>query len=84
MIVLPDEFQMDWGEMKLDVKIHTTNERKVFEVAFPDGRPRLFMSRSVIASGQKIWMSIPEGRQKEALPIGKVIVNYFQQQQNQQ
>ncbi|MCF2498377.1 hypothetical protein [Dyadobacter chenhuakuii] len=84
MITLPDDFQLEWGTMKLDIKIHTKSERKVFEVIFADGRPRLFMSRSVIASGEKVWMSIPEGRQIEALPIGKLIVKYFQQQQNQQ
>lgn len=84
MIVLPDNFQIEWGELMLEIKIHSYGERKTFEVIFSDGRPRLFMSRSVIASGEKVWMSIPEGRQIEALPIGKLIVKYFQQQQNQQ
>lgn len=84
MLILPDDFKIDWGELTLDIKIHSRNDRKVFEITFPDGRPRLFISRSVVASGEKVWMSIPEGRQIEAIPIGKLIVKYFQQQQNQQ
>ncbi|MCE7064017.1 hypothetical protein [Dyadobacter sp. CY326] len=84
MIVLPDDFEINWGELKLAVKIHSKQERKVFEVSFSDGRPRLFMSRSVVYSGKKVWMSIPEGRQEEALPIGRLIVEYFQKQQKQE
>jgi hypothetical protein len=84
MLVLPDDFALEFEGLLLKIHIHKLGDRKVFEVLFPDDRPNLFMSRSVVASGEKMWMSIPEGRQGEALPIGKVIVKFFQQQQNQQ
>lgn len=85
MLVLPEEFELKYESLSLKIHIHKVGERKVFEVLFPDGRPNLFMSRSVVASGKKMWMAIPEGpRQEEALAIGRYIVEYFQQQQNQQ
>jgi hypothetical protein len=85
MLVLPDDFELQFEGVLLKIHIHKLGERKVFEVQFSDDRPNLFMSRSVIASGQKMWMAIPEGpRQNEALTIGKHIVKFFQQQQNQQ
>jgi hypothetical protein len=85
MLILPDDFELEFEDVLLKIHIHKLGERKVFEVQFPDDRPNLFMSRSVVASGDKMWMAIPEGpRQAEALAIGKHIVKFFQQQQKQQ
>jgi hypothetical protein len=77
MIILPDNFELDFENMLLQIKIHTLHERKVFEIIFPDGRPTLMMARSTLYSGKKVWMSIPEGRQQEAIPIGAKIVEHF-------
>ncbi|CAG5067942.1 hypothetical protein DYBT9623_00670 [Dyadobacter sp. CECT 9623] len=77
MIILPDDFEIEFEGMQLKIKIHTMIERKVFEVVFPDGRKNLMISRSTVFDGSKVWMSIPEGRQKEALSIGAKIVEYF-------
>ncbi|MCE7061238.1 hypothetical protein [Dyadobacter sp. CY343] len=80
MLFLPDEFELEYGDMLLKIKIHTMVDRKVFEIAFPDGRKNLMISRSKVFDGKKVWMSIPEGRQQEAIPIGAKIVEYFKNQ----
>lgn len=80
MIILPDNFELEYEGMLLKITIHTIKDRKVFEIAFPDGRKNLMMSRSRVFDGEKVWMSIPEGRQPEAIPIGAKIVDYFKNQ----
>ena len=77
MLFLPEHFQIDFEGLLLEIQIHTMLERKVFQIAFPDGRPDLVISRSTVYSGKKVWMSIPEGRQEEAIAIGVKIVEYF-------
>jgi hypothetical protein len=77
MIILPDNFELEFEGMLLQIKIHTMIDRKVFEIEFRDGRKNLMISRSVVYDGRKVWMSIPEGRQGEAIPIGAKIVEHF-------
>jgi hypothetical protein len=83
MLFLPDDFEIEFEGKKLQVHIHTMRERKVFEIMFPDDRKNLMISRSVLYNGKKIWMSIPEGRQEEAIPIGAKIVEYFKNSKNE-
>ncbi|KQS33987.1 hypothetical protein [Dyadobacter sp. Leaf189] len=80
MLFIPDDFELDFEGMILQIKVHTISNRKVFEIKFPDGRKNLMISRSKVIDGRKVWMSIPEGRQPEALPIGAKIVEYFKKQ----
>jgi len=56
--------------------------RTVFQLIFPDGRKPLIIARSKVFSGNKVWMSIPEGRQSEAIPIGAKIVEHFRKTLN--
>ena len=53
----------------------------LFMIIFPDGTPRLAITRAVGEDMHKFWTSIPEGRQKEAERIGPLIVSHYQQLQ---
>jgi hypothetical protein len=49
-----------------------------FRVVFSSGRQPLVLARATNADAAKFWTSIPEGRQKEAEGMGKLIEEYFQ------
>jgi len=70
------EFESEIDGCKIKIREHTVNEAQIFHVVFEDGRNPLVVSNVSTASG-KMWMSIPQGRQKEALAIGEKIKAYF-------
>ena len=72
----PEHFEVTYENSILKISEHTVVEQTVFRVQFPDGKKPLILTRSQTASG-KIWMSIPQGRQKEAEEIGRLIVVYY-------
>lgn len=69
-------FESEINGCKVKIKEHTVDEAQVFHVLFEDGRKPLIVSKVSTATG-KMWMSIPQGRQKEALLIGEKIKEYF-------
>ena len=77
MVEMPENFVLKWEEMELTVAQKTIVGRKVFEIIFPDGTPTLFIHLATIATGQRMWMSIPEGRQDSAVTIGAEIIKYY-------
>ena len=48
-----------------------------FRVTFSSPRKSIVIARSTDITASKFWTSIPEGRQKEAIGIGKLIEEYF-------
>ena len=72
-----DDFEVEFEGMKVAIKVLEMAGRTVFQLDFPDGRKPLMISRAYAFDGKKVWMSIPEGRQPEAIPIGKKIVQHF-------
>lgn len=69
-------FESELEGVKLRIEEHFIGETKVFRVAFSDARSPLTVSKTNTASG-KMWMSIPQGRQKEAEKIGEIITEHF-------
>jgi hypothetical protein len=83
MLFQADDFEVEFEGMKVAIKVMDLAGRTVFQLTFPDGRKPLIISRSKVFDGQKVWMSIPEGRQSEAIPIGAKIVEHFQNTKSQ-
>lgn len=77
MLFQADDFVVEFKGMEVAIKVMDFAGRTVFQLAFPDGRKPLIIRRSRVLDGSKVWMSIPEGRQSEAIPIGAKIVEHF-------
>lgn len=50
-----------------------------FRAVFSSSRQPLVLARSKNTERKMFWTSIPEGRQKEAEGVGKMIEEYFKQ-----
>lgn len=83
MIFQADDFEVEFEGMMVAIKVMDMAGRTVFKLDFPDGRKSLMISRSRVFDGSKVWMSIPEGRQPEAIPIGAKIVEHFKNTKTQ-
>ena len=77
MLFQADDFDVDFEGMKVAVKVMEMAGRTVFQLVFSDGRKPLIICRAKNFEGHKVWMSIPEGRQAEAIPVGAKIVEHF-------
>jgi len=76
MLFDSENFKLKLGDVDILVKEHVIGEAKVFRINFSDKRAPLNIHR-VSAGGVKTWMSIPQGRQKEAEQIGSLISDHF-------
>lgn len=77
MLFQADDFEVEFENMKVAVKVTEKAGRTVFEQKFVDGRKSLVIGRSVVYQGNKVWMSFPQGRMTEATAIGPKIVQHF-------
>ncbi|MCF0072467.1 hypothetical protein LZD49_18440 [Dyadobacter sp. CY261] len=87
MVELPEYFSIQFEGTEVDIRQRSINGRRVFQVSFNDNLSDLFIHRATVANGKRMWMSIPEGRQEQAMLIGQEIVKFyrnFRQQQNEQ
>lgn len=50
---------------------------RIFHIDFAGARKNLTITVGYGRKDEKFWTSIPEGRQKEAEEIGKLIANYI-------
>ena len=74
-------------ELKLNgvaMQVHELDIPKytAFRVVFSSKRPALVVARTKDADKNIFWTSIPEGRQKEAEGVGKLIEEYFKKKEN--
>jgi hypothetical protein len=75
---MPFELQLNSVTMKvyeLAIPKYTA-----FRVVFSSPRQPIVVAKTKDADKNIFWTSIPEGRQKEAEGIGKLIEEYFKQQ----
>lgn len=73
-----DRFEIRYKGVVMDVERLKLPGYVAFRVVFNSGRPPLVVARATDAGMAKFWTSIPEGRQKEAEGMGKLIEEYFQ------
>ncbi|WP_431293395.1 hypothetical protein [Pedobacter sp. P26] len=70
-------FELLYGELNLQVVEHEVARKRVFHVNFQNGSKPLVITVAVGTNDKKFWTSIPEGRQKEATEIGKLIADHI-------
>ena len=76
-----DNFEITYKETVMQVERLTLPGYKAFRVVFNNSkRQPLVVARATNANAVRFWTSIPEGRQKEAEGMGKLIEEYFQSQ----
>jgi len=76
MIVENEYFSLELDGVKMNIQEHTVHYMQVFRINFSDNRAPLNITRISSKMG-KTWVSVPQGRQKEAEQIGSLIVEYF-------
>jgi len=70
-------FDLDVNGVTLKISEHELAGKRVFHVNYADGRKQLLITIAIGANDKKFWTSVPEGRQKEANDIGKLIAEYI-------
>ena len=73
-----DNFEIRYKEVVMKVERLKLPGYIAFRVEFSSKRAPLVVARATNADMAKFWTSIPEGRQKEAEGMGKLIEEYFQ------
>ncbi len=81
MLDMQQAFSVSLYGKTLSVEPMKKGSSYVFMIIFPDGTPRLAITRAINVDQSKFWTSIPEGRQPEAERIGPLIVAHYQQLQ---
>jgi len=76
MLFNNENFSLDLDGIVLSVYEHTVGTSQVFHIIFSDNRTPLSITRALTRIG-KTWVSLPQGRQKEAEEIGGLIVEHF-------
>ena len=70
-------FEVEFSGKQVRISEHELAGKRVFHVDFGNGEKPLIISVGVNARDEKFWTSIPQGRQKEATEIGKLIAQHI-------
>jgi hypothetical protein len=70
-------FEVVYEGKTIIVREHELRSKRVFHIDFAGWKKPLTMTVALTRSDEKFWTSIPEGRQKEAEDIGKLIGQYI-------
>ncbi|CAH0266102.1 MULTISPECIES: hypothetical protein [unclassified Pedobacter] len=74
---LEPAFELSLNETILRISEHELAGKRVFHVNFGAGVKPLIITVGLSVRNEKFWTSIPEGRQKEAQQIGKMIAEHI-------
>ncbi|MGM9475249.1 hypothetical protein ACS5PU_02420 [Pedobacter sp. GSP4] len=70
-------FELNLRGSHLQISEHELAGKRIFRIKIENGPDHLIIAVAINASGKKFWTSIPEGRQKEATEIGKLIAEHI-------
>jgi len=70
-------FEIHYDGFAATVSEHELQDARVFHIAFADKRKPLVITVAEAPGGNKWWTSVPQGRQKEAEEVGKLVANYI-------
>lgn len=78
MQTLPDAFDIRYKNTFLYIKKVSVDKQTLYAVHFSSPRKPIVLTQAVNANGETFWTSVPQGRQDEAIGIGKLIDEYYQ------
>ncbi|MEJ0106578.1 MAG: hypothetical protein WDO19_30310 [Bacteroidota bacterium] len=81
MIKPPETFELQLNGVVMQVQELDLPKYSAFRIIFSSKRAPLVVARTKDAGKNIFWTSIPEGRQKEAEGVGKLIEEYFQKKE---
>lgn len=70
-------FSITLGTVTMQVECLAIPNQEVYRVVFSSTRLPLVLARAEREDGSVFWTSIPEGRQKEATGMGKILEEHF-------
>jgi hypothetical protein len=70
-------FSIEYQGLAATVTEHDLAETRVFHITFTGARKPLVITVSEMPGGKKWWTSVPQGRQKEAEEVGRLIADYI-------
>lgn len=70
-------FTIEYEGSAAQVTEHELQEMRVFRITFTGPRKPLVITVAEKPGGKKWWTSVPQGRQKEAEEVGKLIADYI-------
>ncbi|SFA41473.1 hypothetical protein SAMN04488511_102329 [Pedobacter suwonensis] len=70
-------FKLEVGGKTLRIAEYELEGKRVFHVNFGPGGSPLVIAIAIGSNNKRFWTSIPEGRQKEATDIGRLIAEYI-------
>ena len=70
-------FELNYGNQDLTISEHEISGKRIFRINFGPSIKPLVITVGLNSRNQKFWTSIPQGRQKEASEIGKLIAEYI-------
>lgn len=73
----PEKFTLELNSVKMEIVEMDLPGYTAFRVVFSSKRKPVVVARARKESGLGFWTSIPEGRQKEAEGIGKLIEEHL-------
>ena len=74
-------FELVLNGVKMNVQKLSLPGYTAFRVSFSSARQSLVVARATNSNAARFWTSIPEGRQKEAEGVGKLIEEYYSSHQ---
>lgn len=72
-----DNFELELNGVRMEVERLKVRGGDVFRVVFSSNRKPIVVTKTFNNSGMEFWTSIPEGRQREAEGVGKLIDKYL-------
>jgi hypothetical protein len=74
---MEEPFVIGYEGATAEVSEHHLQDMRVFRIIFTDTRKPLVITVAETPAGKKWWTSVPQGRQKEAEEVGKLIAGYI-------
>ena len=70
-------FTIEYEGSAATVTEHELQEMRIFRITFTGQRKPLVITVAERPGGKKWWTSVPQGRQKEAEEVGRLIADYI-------
>lgn len=75
-------FDIEYEGVIGKVSEHHLEDMRVFRIIFNSTRNPLVITVAEMPGGKKWWTSVPQGRQKEAQEVGKLIADHIRAKSN--
>ncbi len=72
-----DHFRIEVGKVVMHCERLKIGSTDTYRIVFSSARDPLVITRAKAEDGSWFWTSIPEGRQKEATGMGKILEEHF-------